>query len=148
MPSPRTSLAGTQFGRAPGERRAGRLTRSGSVGVGRVEPGEADQRPDLAQPLGLDDVGVEVLAAAAGTPSGSRRRVKSSWRLGRRGGGEDLPLRGAQVRVALGRLVRSLGGRVARCALDRGPELVVGPLVEVRSAGTAAAGERSTSRVA
>ena len=61
MPSPRTSLAGTQVGlsRASGAR----VDQVGVLGVGRVQPGEAGQGADLAQPLGLDDVGEELRPA-------------------------------------------------------------------------------------
>ena len=124
-----------------GQRRPG--DQVGVVGVGGVEPGEADQRADLAQPLDLEHVGVEAFSRP-GTPSGSRRSAKSS--VGRRqlAGREDLPLGGAQVRRSRGP-ASVAASAPAPVALDRGPDLLVGPPRELPQRGHVGPGERAAS---
>ena len=80
MPSPRTSLAGTHSGRRPG--RAGPRDQVGVLGVGGVEPGEADERADLAEPLGLHDVVEERLEPRAGTGPVEGRSPRGSGQAG------------------------------------------------------------------
>jgi hypothetical protein len=55
MPSPRTSLAGTQVGLSLAS--GARFDQVGVLRVGGVQPGEPGQRADLAEPSGLHDVG-------------------------------------------------------------------------------------------
>jgi hypothetical protein len=57
MPSPRTSLAGTQVGLSLAS--GARFDQVRVLLVGGIQPGEPGQRTDLAEPFGLHDVGVD-----------------------------------------------------------------------------------------
>lgn len=124
MPSPRTSLAGTQSGPAR-ERCADHQV--GVVWIWCVEPGEADQRPDLAEPLHLDDVGEEAFQRR-GHPLGGASQREVVRHVGCLLRGEDLPLRRTEVRVPL--LFVRLAFPPCADPLDGRFDIVVVPLGE------------------
>ena len=107
-------------------RQRGALDQVRVLRVGGVQPGEPGQRADLAEPFGLHDVR-DKPGQRPRHPASAKREVVG--RLGRRRGGEDVPLGREQVGVLL-LLVAVCGlGRLGML-LDGIEDLVLAPLVQ------------------